>query len=92
MSRWLHGPRLRPVGAKSNRDAFGSVVRVTTVDSTQSCTVKTGSSYLSQSELTLTLGLGPRDSATCIVVEWASGAVREFTKVAAGAYECADGR
>jgi enediyne biosynthesis protein E4 len=53
--------------------------------------VKTGSSYLSQSELTLTFGLGPRDSAARIVVEWPSGAVQEFSRVAAGAYECTEG-
>jgi hypothetical protein len=66
-------------------------VRLTTVDGTQSRTVKTGSSYLSQSELTLTFGLGPRDAATRIVVEWASGAVQEFAKVSTGAYECTEG-
>jgi hypothetical protein len=87
----VHGLRLRLIGTKSNRDAIGSVVRLTTADGTQSRTVKTGSSYLSQSELTLTFGLGPRDSATRIVVEWASGAVQEFTTVAAGAYECTEG-
>jgi hypothetical protein len=87
----VHGLRLRLTGTKSNRDAVGSVVRLTTADGTQSRTVKTGSSYLSQSELTLTFGLGPRDSATRIVLEWASGAVQEFSKVAAGSYECTEG-
>jgi hypothetical protein len=86
-----HSLRLRLIGTKSNRDAIGSVVRLTTADATQSRMVKTGSSYLSQSELTLTFGLGPRDSATKIVVEWASGAVQEFGKTAAGAYECTEG-
>src|SRR5208283_4379760 len=42
--------RLRLIGTKSNRDAIGSVVRLTTADATQSRMVKTGSSYLSQSE------------------------------------------
>ena len=83
--------RMRLIGTKSNRDAIGAVVRLTTPEGTQSRTVKTGSSYLSQSELTLTFGLGPRDSATHVVVEWPSGAVQEFPKVAAGAYECTEG-
>jgi enediyne biosynthesis protein E4 len=52
---------MRLTGTKSNRDAIGAVVRVTTPDGTQSRMVKTGSSYLSQSELTLTFGLGPRE-------------------------------
>jgi hypothetical protein len=33
-------------GTKSNRDAIGAVVRVTTPDGTQSRMEKTGSSYL----------------------------------------------
>ena len=86
-----HGLRLRLIGTKSNRGAIGSVVRLTTADATQSRMVKTGSSYLSQSELALTFGLGPRDSATKIVVEWSSGAVQEFGKTPAGSYECTEG-
>jgi enediyne biosynthesis protein E4 len=87
-AHWL---RMRLIGTKSNRDAIGAVVRVTTPESTQSRTVKTGSSYLSQSELTLTFGLGPRDFATRVVLEWPSGSVQEFSKVTAGAYECTEG-
>ena len=86
-----HSLRIRLIGAKSNRDAIGAVVRLATPEGTQSRTVKTGSSYLSQSELPLTFGLGPRDAATRIVVEWPSGAVQEFSKVLAGAYECTEG-
>jgi hypothetical protein len=55
--------RLRLTGTKSNRDAIGALVRVFTPDGAQSRMVKTGSSYLSQSELTLTFGLGKRDAA-----------------------------
>jgi enediyne biosynthesis protein E4 len=87
----MHSLRTRLIGTKSNRDAIGAVVRLTTPEGTQSRTVKTGSSYLSQSELTLTFGLGPRDSATRVVIEWPSGAVQEFSKVAAGPYECTEG-
>ena len=43
--------RLRLIGTKSNRDGIGAVVRLTTPDGTQTRMVKTGSSYLSQSEL-----------------------------------------
>ena len=50
--------RLRLTGTKSNRDAIGAMVRVTTPDGTQSRMVKTGSSYLSQSELALDLRPG----------------------------------
>jgi hypothetical protein len=87
----VHSLRMRLIGTKSNRDAIGAVVRLTTPEGTQSRTVKTGSSYLSQSELTLTFGLGPRESASRVVVNWPSGAVQEFSKVAVGGYECTEG-
>jgi enediyne biosynthesis protein E4 len=83
--------RLRLTGTKSNCDAIGSVVRVFTAEGTQSRMVKTGSSYLSQSELTLTFGLGPRDRADRVVIRWPSGQVQEFKGVGAGAYHCLEG-
>jgi hypothetical protein len=84
--------RLHLVGTKSNRDAIGAMVQVTTPDSTQSQMVKTGSSYLSQSELTLTFGLGRRESADRVVIYWPSGATREFKNVKAGAYEAVESK
>jgi hypothetical protein len=84
--------RLRLTGTKSNRDAVGAVVRVSTPDGTQSRMVKTGSSYLSQSELALTFGLGRRESAERVVIEWPSGQTQEFKSVRAGEYECVEGR
>ncbi len=84
--------RLHLVGTKSNRDAIGAVVHLTTPDSTQSRMVKTGSSYLSQSELTLTFGLGRRESADRIVIYWPSGATQEFKNIKAGAYEAVESK
>ena len=83
--------RLRLQGTKSNRDAIGAVVRVTTPEGTQTRTVKTGSSYLSQSELTLTFGLGRRDGIQRIVVEWPSGQSQEFGATKAGFYMLTEG-
>ncbi len=76
--------RLKLTGTKSNRDAIGAVARVWTPEGAQSRMVKTGSSYLSQSELTLTFGLGRRERADRVVIEWPSGKTQEFTNVAAG--------
>ena len=84
--------RLKLTGVKSNRDAVGAVARVSTPDGAQSRMVKTGSSYLSQSELTLTFGLGKRDSAQRVEIEWPSGLKQEFQGVRAGAYQCAEGQ
>ena len=84
--------RLKLTGVKSNRDAVGAVARVTTPDGVQSRMVKTGSSYLSQSELTLTFGLGKRDAAQRVAIEWPSGQNQEFQSVRAGAYQCTEGQ
>jgi hypothetical protein len=83
--------RLRLTGTKSNRDAIGAVARVYTPDAAQMRTVKTGSSYLSQSELALTFGLGLRDRASRLVVEWPSGATQEFKDVRAGRHSLTEG-
>ena len=56
-------------------------------------TVKTGSSYLSQSELPLTFGLGTAAKADRIVVEWPSGKTDELKDVAAGrSYTIVEGK
>jgi enediyne biosynthesis protein E4 len=84
--------RLRLTGTRSNRDAIGAIVRVTTAEGTQSRMVKSGSSYLSQSELTLTFGLGARDTVRRVEIEWPSGATQDFSNVRAGAWECTEGQ
>jgi len=78
-------------GTKSNRDAIGAMVRVTTAEGTQSRMVRTGSSYLSQSELALTFGVGKVEKATRVVVEWPSGAVQEFRDVKTGGWRLVEG-
>ena len=55
--------RLTLQGTKSNRDAIGAVVRVFHGGTSQSRMVRSGSSYLSQSELPVTFvgdGVGAR--------------------------------
>jgi len=84
--------RLHLTGTKSNRDAIGAVVHLTTPDATQTRMVKTGSSYLSQSELPLTFGLAKRDKADRVVIEWPSGQVQEFKNLLAGAYACVESK
>jgi len=84
--------RLRLQGTKSNRDAIGAIVRVTTPDGTQSRMVKTGSSYLSQSELALTFGLGKRTAADRVVIEWPSGTVQDFKGLKPGPWHCVVGQ
>jgi enediyne biosynthesis protein E4 len=46
--------------------------------------VRGGSSYLSQSELPVTFGLGKRDKIDRATVEWPSGRTEEFKNLEAG--------
>jgi len=85
--------RIRLVGTKSNRDAIGARVRIFTGEAVQSRLVKGGSSYLSQSELPLTFGLGKREKVDRLVIDWPSGATEEYKNLAAGrAYECVESK
>jgi enediyne biosynthesis protein E4 len=69
-----HRLRLKFTGTRSNRDAIGTLARVTTAAGVSPwLMVKTGSSYLSQSELPLTFGLGGADRVTNIEVKWPDG-------------------
>jgi len=80
--------RLHLTGTKSNRDAIGAVVRIYHGGETQMRTVRGGSSYLSQSELPLTFGVGSSDRVDRLAVEWPSGTTQEFKNVStAKAYE-----
>ena len=76
--------RIKLVGTKSNRDGIGAIVRVSAGSDKQWLTMKTGSSYLSQSELVLTFGLGSKTKADTIEVQWPSGQVDKLSNIAAG--------
>jgi hypothetical protein len=85
--------RFRLVGTRSNRDAIGATVQIFYEGTSQSRLVKSGSSYLSQSELPVTFGVGRRDRVGRVVIAWPSGRTEEFKDVAAGAsYECVEGK
>ena len=69
-----HMLRVKTVGTTSNRDGIGARVRVTMENGkTQWALVRTGSSYLSQSELALTFGLGSATAVKRIEVTWPDG-------------------
>ncbi|MGA8867129.1 MAG: FG-GAP-like repeat-containing protein [Candidatus Sulfotelmatobacter sp.] len=85
--------RFRLVGTRSNRDAVGATVRIDCGGLNQSRTVKSGSSYLSQSELPLTFGLEKHDRVDHVFLTWPSGATEEFKNLAAGrCYVCTEGK
>ncbi len=83
--------RFRLVGTKSNRDAIGARVRIFHGATSQSRLVKGGSSYLSQSELPVTFGLGKLAKIDRLVIDWPNGGTEEYKNLAPGrAYECVE--
>jgi hypothetical protein len=77
--------QLKLVGTKSNRDAIGAKVMLTAAGGMrQLAMVKSGSSYLSQSEFPLTFGLGKPGSAGSVNLEilWPSGRKESLSHIA----------
>jgi hypothetical protein len=61
---------LQLVGTKSNRSAIGAQVKIIADGTTQMGLVKSGGSYLSQSDLRLTFGLGKSKIAEQVEILW----------------------
>ncbi len=76
--------RVKLAGVKSNRDGIGAVVRLSSGNDKQWKMLRSGSSYLSQSELVLTFGLAVANKADTLEVQWPSGQVDKLTNVNAG--------
>lgn len=85
--------RFHLTGTRSNRDAIGATVRLYLGGMVQTRTVRSGSSYLSQSELPVTFGVGRHDRADRVVITWPTGRTEEFAGLASGThYECVEGK
>ncbi|HRY48016.1 MAG TPA: CRTAC1 family protein [Candidatus Paceibacterota bacterium] len=69
-----HWIRLKLVGTRSNRDAIGAWIQARVGDHTLSRQVMPTRSYLSQSELPVTIGLGDAPRVDSVEIEWPSGA------------------
>lgn len=77
-----HKLRVTLIGSTSNHDAIGAKIRVTRVSGVPVFEmVKTGSSYLSQSERPLTIGLGAATNVGGIEVTWPTGKVERIPGV-----------
>jgi len=89
-NHWL---TLNLVGHKSNRDAIGAEVKVTTSKGQQIATVSTAGSYLSSKDKRVHLGLGDSPAKT-IEIRWPSGIQQKLNDVRADqvlrVYEPAD--
>jgi enediyne biosynthesis protein E4 len=81
--------RVKTVGTRSNRDGIGT--KVTVKDNKgvrQTQMVKSGSSYLSQSEMPLTFGLGKPEEGRTVTIEiaWPSGKKESLAGIAANQF------
>jgi len=81
-NNWLS---VRAVGTRSNRSAIGAVVRVQSASGKQWNTVRSGSSYCSQSDLALTFGLGSDTRVSLLEIDWPSGEKQRFSDLAVDA-------
>jgi len=79
-----HSLRIKLTGTKSNRDGIGATVRVTSGGETQTQMLRSGSSYLSASELVLTFGLAHNEKADAVEIRWPSGEVDRLSNARVG--------
>jgi enediyne biosynthesis protein E4 len=85
--------RFRLVGTQSNRDGIGAVVRVFVDGHQQTRMVRSGSSYLSQSELPVTFGVGKQAQIERVVIDWPSGRNEEYHGLqTGGAFEVTESK
>jgi len=77
-NHWL---TLLLIGHKSNRDAIGAEVKITTAKGIQMATVSTAGSYLSSSDKRVHFGLGSEKTAT-VEIRWPSGIHETIKNVA----------
>ena len=76
-----HWIRVKLVGTKSNRSAIGAVVKVRVGNQTLTRQVMPTRSYLSQSELPVTIGLGNSDKIDGVEIIWPGGAKQKVAQV-----------
>ncbi len=74
-----HWITLKLVGVKSNRDAIGARVKISTPAGDQFATVSTSGSYQSASDKRVHFGLGAADSVSEIEIHWPSG-IRQIVR------------
>jgi enediyne biosynthesis protein E4 len=85
--------RFELTGTISNRDAIGAVLRIFQGSASRYRMVKGGSSYLSQSELPATFGLGKSGGVDRVVIEWPSGRTEDYKNLSSGrTYKCIESK
>jgi enediyne biosynthesis protein E4 len=80
LNHWIE---LKLEGVKANRSAIGALVRVTAAGFVQTAEVRSGGSYLSQSDLRLHFGLGKAAKVDKIEIAWPGGGTQVETSLPA---------
>jgi hypothetical protein len=75
-------------GTKSNKLALNARVKVIAGDLAQTDEVRSGGSYLSQSDLRLHFGLGEHRQAGKVEISWPSGGTEMLTNLGADRFYC----
>jgi hypothetical protein len=78
-----HWVTLELIGGKSNRLAIGSKVKAVAGPLIQVDEVRSGGSYLSQSDLRIHFGLGEADRLNRVEIRWSSGRTETLQDLAA---------
>jgi hypothetical protein len=78
-----HWLQVKTLGTKSNRDGIGAWVKVVAGDLTQFDRVRTGGNWFSGNDIRLHFGLGARQGADLVEINWPSGRVDRLTNVSA---------
>jgi enediyne biosynthesis protein E4 len=73
-----HWIAFRTIGSKSNRDGIGAKITVKAGARTLVDEVRSGSSYVSNSDMRVHFGLGAATKIESVQVRWPSGLVERF--------------
>ena len=76
-----HWITLSLIGHKSNRDAIGAVVKLTSATGSQFATITTAGSYLSASDKKVHFGIGRDAKIESIEITWPSGIVQKVANL-----------
>lgn len=75
---------LRLIGQKANRSGIGAIARVKVGKRTLTGEVRSGSTFMSQSDFRLHFGLGAASRAEAVEVQWPGGALEKIGALGAG--------
>jgi hypothetical protein len=85
-----HFLNLKLVGHKSNRDAMGARIRILAGGLSQIREIAGGGSYLSQSDLRASFGLGKSTHVDSVEISWPSGQKQVFRDIEADKFYSID--